>query len=102
MKNKIELYALGGCGTCGRIKYALQAEEIEYELVDCTQSDNKKCDSLEDKVDCGRYPMAVIKAKGSTTVIHFCDNKPAGGTNTKRIPVDSEDKFIQEVKKAYI
>jgi len=78
------------------------AEEIEFELVNCADSNNKKCDSLEDKVDCGRYPMAVVKKNGTTTIIHFCDNKPAGGTITKRIPVDSEDKFLSELKKAYI
>jgi hypothetical protein len=102
MKTKIELYVLDGCNKCARIKYELLAEEIDHELIDCTSSDNKKCDTLEDKVDCGRYPMAIVKKNGTTTIIHFCDNKPAGGTTTKRIPVDSEDKFLSELKKAYI
>lgn len=102
MNKKFELYVLDGCNKCTRIKYLIASEELDHELVDCTASDNKKCDSLEDKVDCGRYPMAVIKNKGVTTIIHFCDKKPSESTTAKRIPVDSEDKFIQEVKKAYI
>jgi glutaredoxin len=101
-KTKFELYILHGCATCARIKYALESEDIIYEEIDCTSSENKKCDTLEDKIDCGRYPMAVIKKNGSTTIIHTCkDRKPSLGA-TKKIPVDSEDMFIQEVKKAYI
>lgn len=103
MSNKIELYILDGCEKCTRIKYALLAEEIEYEMINCTSSDNKKCDSLEDKIDCGRYPMAVIKKRGTTIIIYFCDGKSTSGTTlvTRRISVDSEDKFINEIKKAY-
>jgi hypothetical protein len=104
MTTKIELYLLENCGKCARIKYALLAEEIEFEIIDCANSENKKCDRLEDRVDCGRYPMAVIKKRGSITTVYFCDKGSIGGTTTvtRRIPVDSEDKFIQEIKKAYI
>lgn len=104
MNNKIEIYILDGCEKCTRIKYALISEDIEYEEISCTSSENKKCDSLEDRVDCGRYPMAVIKKRGSITTVYFCDKGSIGGTTTitRRIPVDSEDKFIQEIKKAYI
>jgi glutaredoxin len=103
-KIKVELYVLKGCDKCSRIKYILQADEIAYEEIDCSSSENKKCDTLEDKVDCGKYPMAVIKKKGSTTMIHFCDGRSTGGTTTvtRRIPVDSEYKFIYELKKVYI
>lgn len=100
MKKSIELYLLDGCNKCTSIKYKLIAEEIEYEHVDCTSSENKKCDSLEDKVDCGRYPMAVIKNKGITSIIHFCDTQKPGTGTTRKIPVNSEDMFIKEVKKA--
>jgi hypothetical protein len=99
MKNKLELYLLDGCNKCSRIKYALLADEIEYDAIDCTNSDNKKCDTLEDKIDCGKYPMAVVKRNGITTIIHFCDTKASSNT---KISVDSEDKFINEIKKAYI
>lgn len=101
MKNKLQLYVLGGCGTCGRIKNRLLEEELDHELIDCSSNKNENCDSLEDKVDCGRYPMAVIKSKGHTTVVYFC-NKQSENTSLRKIAVDSEDKFIQEVKKAYI
>ena len=97
-KIKIELYVLKGCEKCSRIKYGLVADEIPYEEIDCSSTENKKCDSLEDKVDCGKYTMAVVKKKGSTTIVHFCDGK---STTNKKIPVDSEDKFINEIKKAY-
>jgi len=103
MKTKLELYLLDKCDRCTRIKYILSSEEILYDVVNCTASDNKKCDSLEDKIDCGRYPMAVLKNSVSTTIIHFCDNKTATNSNTsRRVPVDSEDKFINEIKKYYI
>ena len=102
MKNKLELYLLDGCDRCNRIKYMILAEELEYEAVNCTSSTNNICDKLEDKVDCGRYPMAVIKKKGSTTIVHFCDGQSASGTTTKKVPVNSEDKFVEEIKKAYI
>ena len=101
-KIKFELYVLGGCDKCSRIKYALDAEDIIYEEINCTSSENKKCDTLEDKIDCGRYPMAVIKTSECTTIIHLCDHKKPSGESTKRIPVDSEDKFISEIKKVYI
>jgi hypothetical protein len=103
MKTKLELYLLDKCDRCTRIKYALAWEEIKYEEVNCTSSESSKCDSLEDKLDCGRYPMAVLKNSISTTIIHFCDNKTTTNSNTsRRIPVDSEDKFINEIKKYYI
>jgi hypothetical protein len=103
MNNKIELYLLDGCDRCSRIKYALLADEIKYEEVNCTSSESSKCDSLEDKLDCGRYPMAVVKKKGVTSIIYFCEGKSTSVTATtnKRISVDSEDKFINEIKKAY-
>lgn len=101
-KNKFELYTLHGCEKCARIKYILESEDLLYEEIDCSSSENKKCDSLEDKVDCGKYPMAVIKKNGITTIIHLCDYKKASGEIAKRIPVDSEDKFVIEIKKAYI
>lgn len=103
MNNKIELYVLDGCEKCTRIKYALISDEIEYEEISCTSSENKKCDNLEDRVDCGKYPMAVVKKRGATSTIYFCEGKSTGGTTiiNRRIPVDSEDKFIQEIKKAY-
>jgi len=100
-KIKFELYVLQGCSICANVKYSLEAEDLIFEEVDCTSSENKKCDTLEDKIDCGRYPMAVIKNNFGTTIIHMCDHKKSSGGSTKRIPVDSEDKFIQEVKKAY-
>jgi hypothetical protein len=100
-KTKFELYILQGCEKCVRIKYAVVAEDLLFEEINCTSSENKKCDSLEDKIDCGRYPMAVIKNNGVTTIIHFCDFKKPSGESIKRIPVDSEDRFIQEIKKAY-
>jgi hypothetical protein len=102
MKTNLDFYFLETCEKCTRIKYALIAEDIEHELVNCTSSSNSICDKLEDKVDCGRYPMAVVKNKGVTTIIHFCDKKPTASATTKKVPVDSEEKFIQEVKKAYI
>lgn len=103
MNNKIELYVLDGCEKCTRIKYALISEEIDYEEMNCTSSENKKCDNLEDRVDCGKYPMAVVKKRGATSVIYFCEKQSTGGTTVvnRRISVDSEDKFIQEIKKAY-
>ena len=45
MNNKIELYVLDGCEKCTRIKYALISDEIEYEEISCTSSENKKCDN---------------------------------------------------------
>ena len=47
--------------------------------------------------------MAVVKKKGVTSIIYFCEGKSNNGAaNTnKRISVDSEDKFINEIKKAY-
>ena len=103
MSNKIELYVLDGCEKCTRIKYALISEELEYEEIKCTSAENKKCDNLEDRVDCGKYPMAVVKKRGATTTIYFCEGRSIGGTTTisRKIPVNSEDKFINEIKKAY-
>ena len=103
-KIKVDLYTLTGCDKCSRIKYILQADEIAYEEIDCSSSENKKCDTLEDRVDCGKYPMAVIKKRGSTTTIYFCESRSTGGstTITRKIPVDSEDKFVSEIKKVYI
>lgn len=100
-KLKFELYTLHGCNKCASLKYALESEDLIYEEVDCTASDNKKCDTLEDKTDCGRYPMAVIKKNGVTTIIHTCNDKKSTSGVNKKIVVDSEDMFIQEVKKAY-
>lgn len=100
-KVKFELYTLHGCNRCANIKYALEVEDLLYEEVDCTSSENKKCDTLEDKTDCGRYPMAIIKKNGTTTIIHTCDGKKSTSGVNKKIAVDSEDMFIQEVKKAY-
>lgn len=102
MKNKIELYILSKCDRCSRIKTRLETEGISFDIEDCTTSNSKKCDSIEDKIDCGRYPIAVIKNNGITSIIHFCDHKKPSGETTKKIPVDSEDKFISEIKKCYI
>lgn len=101
MKINFDFYYLENCERCTRIKYALISDDIDHELVNCTSSNNTACDKLEDKVDCGRYPMAVIKKNGQSTIIHFCDKKSATSGTNKRVPVDSEDMFIQEVKKAY-
>ena len=98
-KIKFELYTLHGCSVCATIKYALESEDLLYEEIDCTASDNTKCDSLEDKTDCGRYPMAVIKKLGSSTIIHMCDGRKTSNGINKKIVADSEDMFIQEVKR---
>jgi hypothetical protein len=101
MKTDVYFYYLDGCEKCTKIKYELIKAEIEHELVNCTSSSNSLCDKLEDQIDCGRYPMVVIKKKGSNTVIHFCDKKAVLEGKSKRIPVDSEEMFVKEVKKAY-
>lgn len=100
-KTKFELYTLHGCSRCSNLKYALEAEDLLYEEVDCTASDNKKCDTLEDKTDCGKYPMAVIKKNGATTIIHMCEARKSSTGINKKIVVDSEDMFVKEAKKAY-
>jgi len=102
MKNNLELYILDGCERCSRIKSRLDIDNIIYNIENCTTSDSKKCDSIEDKLDCGRYPIAIVKNNGVTSMIHFCDHKKPSGESTKKIPVDSEDKFINEIKNAYI
>jgi hypothetical protein len=45
--------------------------------------------------------MAVIKKRGSTTTIYFCESRSTGSAVNKRVAVDSEDKFISEIKKVY-
>lgn len=103
MQNKVELelFTISGCSRCQNVKYQLEREDIIYHEHSCTSQEDKKCDSLEDKIDCGRYPIAVIKKNGVTTIVHNCYHKKPSGTSVRKIPVDSEDKFIDEVKKAY-
>lgn len=100
MKKSFELYLLDGCSRCVKIKYKLIGEEIDFDHVDCTSSENTKCDSVEDKYGCSKYPIAIVKNKGVTHVIHFCESVKSGGTTTKKIYADSEDMFVAEVKKA--
>lgn len=100
--SKLELYVLDGCKKCAAIKVALDLEKIEYTEHNCTSSENQDCDAIEDSINCGRYPIAVIKNNRGTTIVYTCEDQKTRGGKIKKVPVDSQDMFISEIKNAYI
>jgi len=97
-KNEIKLFTLASCNRCASIKSRLQLDNIEFVEVDCTPSDCEECDKVEDSIDCGRYPIAIVKSEKGKSIIHTCENKKS---STNKISVNSEDMFMNELKKAY-
>jgi arsenate reductase-like glutaredoxin family protein len=100
MNNKIKLYTLEGCSNCKKVNISLLEQGIDYEIVDCSSPDCEECDRLEDQINCGRYPIAVINTNNSTIKIHLCDDNKQSSSNI--IIVDSVDKFVSTILKYYI
>ena len=100
MNNKIKIYTLNGCSNCKKVNSILAEKQIDYEIVDCSSPDCEECDRLEDQINCGRYPIAVIRTEGSTIKVHLCDDNKQ--SSSKIIIVDSVDKFISTIIKYYI
>lgn len=96
----IELYVLNGCSKCSTVKQKLTEEGLVFSEINCTSTENEDCDKLEDSINCGRYPIAIVKNKGVKSIIHTCYDKK-NTAKSKKIPADSIESFLSEIKKAY-
>ena len=97
MKPKIKLYTLNSCTRCAKIKELLYFLDISFTEFDCSSPNSKECDNLEDKLNCFKYPIAeVVLQNGTVYHISVCKS-----SSNKRISADSEESFVNEIKKLY-